>query len=446
MSASVEVAEPGMNEALESLAHLGRRIDQAVRGTTLGSMRSSRVSSSPESLSSESDQSKADVSQGSQTVDSEPPLAADAAIPGMDWLDSLARTITEALSAALLPKFEEITQSISDCCSKIAGAIADVCKCTGVPAAVTESLGRIEKSLADITDESLGDALKMAGSIAGMVAVAVGALTAALVAIGVIAASPWIIPLVAGSTAVLAAGTYLGWWWMNDQDSPDTIDQSTNEMLAGARDIENKRLQDIHPRARGVYEYQRKERLQDYVHEFESHLKRLKEIIEDPEAETDAQKHLWREEAERLLPEVRSRFEELLRLYQKLLKEPPSLDPEIEDWLDRLNGQELTPPATGHDGDSVPAPSSSLPPGFVPAASSTSGTHPNNPPSLEQPSKFDGEYLTYLMEAVVSRLREPVKLEVRVLDDRVIARRLDGNRGVDVDMTRGPRMVGYLSV
>jgi hypothetical protein len=43
-------------------------------------------------------------------------------------------------------------------------------------------------------------------------------------------------------------------------------------------------------------------------------------------------------------------------------------------------------------------------------------------------------------------LREPVRLEVRLLDDRVIARRLDGNRAVSVDLSRGYRMVGYISV
>jgi hypothetical protein len=51
-----------------------------------------------------------------------------------------------------------------------------------------------------------------------------------------------------------------------------------------------------------------------------------------------------------------------------------------------------------------------------------------------------------LVESLAARLRDPVRLEVRVLDDRVIARRLDGNRSVDVDLSRGYRMVGYISV
>ena len=55
------------------------------------------------------------------------------------------------------------------------------------------------------------------------------------------------------------------------------------------------------------------------------------------------------------------------------------------------------------------------------------------------------------MERVLDRLnqalrRDPVRLEVRLLDDRVIARRLDGNRSVNVDLSRGYRMVGYISV
>lgn len=67
--------------------------------------------------------------------------------------------------------------------------------------------------------------------------------------------------------------------------------------------------------------------------------------------------------------------------------------------------------------------------------------HPPSPsaPVAEVP-------LEQLMQLVLARLKEPVRLEVRVLDDRVIARRLDGNRGVSVDMSRGPRMIGYVNI
>ena len=61
-------------------------------------------------------------------------------------------------------------------------------------------------------------------------------------------------------------------------------------------------------------------------------------------------------------------------------------------------------------------------------------------------SLISREALDQMFRMLVDRLREPVRLEVRLLDDRVIARRLDGNRAVSVDLSRGYRMVGYISV
>ena len=96
------------------------------------------------------------------------------------------------------------------------------------------------------------------------------------------------------------------------------------------------------------------------------------------------------------------------------------------------------------------APTSFAQRGLVPAAVGASdggtlgGAHADRTESsLSSPSIAD---LCYLVDAMLSRLREPVRLEVRLLDDRVIARRLDGNRAVDVDLSRGYRMVGYISV
>jgi hypothetical protein len=51
-----------------------------------------------------------------------------------------------------------------------------------------------------------------------------------------------------------------------------------------------------------------------------------------------------------------------------------------------------------------------------------------------------------MLQPLIDRLKEPVRLEVRLLDDRVIARRLDGNRAVSVDLSRGYRLVGYIPV
>jgi hypothetical protein len=70
------------------------------------------------------------------------------------------------------------------------------------------------------------------------------------VGLGVVAASPWIIPLVAGVSALAAAGGYLGWWWLNDQDTPDEINRSTDEEIESARNMEKEPLEKIHPRLR----------------------------------------------------------------------------------------------------------------------------------------------------------------------------------------------------
>jgi hypothetical protein len=69
---------------------------------------------------------------------------------------------------------------------------------------------------------------------------------------------------------------------------------------------------------------------------------------------------------------------------------------------------------------------------------------PARPQHDRAPEQF--ERVMDLLESLAARLRDPVRLEVRVLDERVIARRLDGNRSVDVDLSRGYRMVGYISV
>jgi hypothetical protein len=79
------------------------------------------------------------------------------------------------------------------------------------------------------------------------------------------------------------------------------------------------------------------------------------------------------------------------------------------------------------------------------------GVPPAGTDQPTQPEAAARATLEELVERVLHRLSEPlrldpVRLEVRLLDDRVIARRLDGNRSVDVDLSRGYRMVGYISV
>lgn len=210
-------------------------------------------------------------------------------------------------------------------------------------------------------------------------------------------------------------------------------------MLDDAENLAKRPLDSIPENARQIVKDQRLEVLRRHIRDFESMLQGLREIIEDPEAETDSRKHLLRERAKRVLPSLDSKFDELQRFYEEGTGEEPSLDPELQDWLRGLDEQNDGPPPIGPEYDPeaapVPGPISSLPPGVAPASVATPGGMP----------------LERLMELVLARLTEPVRLdpvrlEVRVLDDRVIARRLDGNRGVSVDFSRGPRMVGYISV
>jgi hypothetical protein len=75
------------------------------------------------------------------------------------------------------------------------------------------------------------------------------------------------------------------------------------------------------------------------------------------------------------------------------------------------------------------------------------GLNPSSEPdTTETVRPISLEALNEMLRMLMDRLREPVRLELRLLDDRVIARRLDGNRAVSVDLSRGYRMVGYITV
>ena len=180
----------------------------------------------------------------------------------------------------------------------------------------------------------------------------------------------------------------------------------------------------------------------------------LRELIENIEAPDSTQYD--REESLRVLPHVLEDIEGALELYRKrhggheapfdpqlldrakdLLQRTPALESRLEpkqrDDADLLSWE------GGGRGRASQDETDTLMP-----ASYSFHDGPARPQHDLAPDQF--ERVMHLLESLAARLRDPVRLEVRVLDDRVIARRLDGNRSVDVDLSRGYRMVGYISV
>jgi hypothetical protein len=179
----------------------------------------------------------------------------------------------------------------------------------------------------------------------------------------------------------------------------------------------------------------------------------LRELMENIEAPDSSQQD--REESLRVLPHVLEDVERALDLYRERHggHEAP-FDPELldraKDLLERTPAPEPRPKPQRDDADLLSwegggrsrASRHDTDP-LIPASYSLEGdsARPERDRAQEQT-----ERILDLVESLAARLRDPVRLEVRVLDDRVIARRLDGNRNVDVDLSRGYRMVGYMSV
>jgi hypothetical protein len=186
--------------------------------------------------------------------------------------------------------------------------------------------------------------------------------------------------------------------------------------------------------------------------EWQRAIRKLIENIESP----DSSQHL-REESLRVMPDVLDDIERALELYRKrhegreapfapelldrakeLLQRTPPVAPEPDlseedgsDLLSRKSGGRRGR-ASEHEDDLL----------TLASYSADAGRGRSEPDRAQE--RF--ERVMDLVESLAARLRDPVRLEVRVLDDRVIARRLDGNRSVDVDLSRGYRMVGYMSV
>jgi hypothetical protein len=189
--------------------------------------------------------------------------------------------------------------------------------------------------------------------------------------------------------------------------------------------------------------------------EWQRALSKLIENIESPDNDPKAEQ--LRQESLRVLPNVLDDIHRAMKLFRERHNgQEPGFDDRIldraRDLLQRTSPVDPTRPQpteekgsdllSREDGSRHHAPPYEQD-FWTPASYSTDGGRAR-PGTDSAQQQF--ERVLDLMESLMNRLREPVRLEVRVLDDRVIARRLDGNRSVDVDLSRGYRMVGYISV
>jgi hypothetical protein len=442
MTASVEAANPRFDEALTSLAHLGRKIDQSVQRTTLASLNIMGFRGMPPTQGGErliEASVPADVAnpEESNSTASTPPTAGSGATPASPVYSSqtLAQAIADSLKLVLWPKLESLVQQIQGCCDNIAQAVTQIttavssietiakaieaCKCAALPSEMMSSLTRIEKALAEAAKTDLGEALGIAASI-------IAILGAIATVVATIAGAPAIAAIAALVSAV-AGLAYLGQWAVSkskdDHDVLNKAEPRTDTILDEMRMRTTEPLEHL-PESR---RRDREEMLLGALRYFENVIGQLREIIDDPAAEHDVEASARRARAQELLPSILRKYQELRELFlEKTLRYPPTPEKLRDDLQD--------PEERGVPGDDgVPSP-------VNPDISSYS------PDRVSYNSMQSFEGLEQMLRPLIDRLKEPVRLEVRLLDDRVIARRLDGNRAVSVDLSRGYRLVGYIPV
>jgi hypothetical protein len=442
MTASVEAANPEFDEALASLAHLGRKIDQAVRSTTLASLNSLGFRGTPpfpagSGLIETSVPADVGNPEESNSTASTPRTVGSEATPGNPAYSSqtLAQAIADSLKLVLWPKLDEVVQKIQECCNSIAEAVTQIttavssieaiakaieaCKCAALPSDLMSSLTRIEKALAEAAKTDLGEALGIAASIMAVV----GAIATV---VAVIADAPAIAAIAALASA-LAGLVYLGQWaiskFKDDHDVLNKAEPRTDTILDEMRMRTTEPLEHL-PELR---RRDREEMLLGALRYFENLIGQLQQIINDPAAEHDVEASARRARAQELLPSILRKYQELRELFiEKTLRYPPTPENLRDDLQDP---EERNVPGD----DDVPSP-------VNPGISSYSPDRV----SYNSMQLFEG--LEQMLRPLIDRLKEPVRLEVRLLDDRVIARRLDGNRAVSVDLSRGYRLVGYIPV
>jgi hypothetical protein len=196
-------------------------------------------------------------------------------------------------------------------------------------------------------------------------------------------------------------------------------------------------------------------RLNTYEHVaeyFEYLIRGILDIINNPSTATDLDADVRRRKALELLPSILEQYHKFLQLYLERTHRFPQVPDDIRKPLQEWERQHSPDPDA--DPSELPNPNiSEYSPGSESEVSwrfsspGGGGLNPSSEPdTTETVRPISLEALNEMLRMLMDRLREPVRLELRLLDDRVIARRLDGNRAVSVDLSRGYRMVGYISV
>jgi hypothetical protein len=460
MISQVEVANPGFSEALISLAGLGKAIDQSLR-QVVAVPAAARLAPAPQ------------TSSGSGHAGSgEPTAFAMPTISGLDSVQALAQAIADALNATLVQSLNGIASAISDCCAEIGTAVSEMvratgvldaisktlaaCKCQDIGEALKRELEPIRRALREHMDFGLEEQLQWAATMAG-IALGLAALAGASLLVGI-------------GAAIAAALATVGLLRLFDEPSPQDDQEQLDRLREEerARRSEERPIEEAPQHLRDHIQGLRQQDLERRIEEYEDVIGRLRKRIEDPEADGDMVKELDREDALRALPGARDDYFDLLRQYKGDYWRHPRFNQDLRRWLEDFEPQgKYSEPETER-----PRHEQLQPERNTPLPETEDPRHnPNHPRWEPLPPIAAGEpnlnelaalspgagpeggdpTLRGLLEAVLYRLSQPlridpVRLEVRLLDDRVIARRLDGNRSVDVDLSRGYRMVGYLSV
>jgi hypothetical protein len=379
-----------------------------------------------------------------------PPPPADSL--RLDWYGTVPQAISEALNLTFLPKMDELIRQSTECCATITDAIGDLTSvvreietcCKPAAEAPTKDISRrvdeMEREIRRITERGpnkiLDEIRVFQGLFNRFVSRVLGltALSSNLVAL-------W------GAMITELVRDYL----RHKSASPRDLKNWSAERRDGLEEM-TERYPDSDDSDAIVNPF--------FAHawlEWQRALRELIEDIESPDKSPEAERQ--RDESLRVLPDVLEDLERAMELYRDRHegREAPfdyQLLDRAKDLLNRTPSEpELHPSPTDENGSDLLSRRSGGSHGrdtdydnddFLALASySTRGDQARS--ELDQAKERFDRALD-IMESVLARMREPVRLEVRVLDDRVIARRLDGNRSVDVDLSRGYRMVGYISV
>ncbi len=364
----------------------------------------------------------------------------------LEWLDGLPRAISEAMNLTMLPKLEEIIRTSTECCAKISESIDPLtnaieamqacCKATAEAPSqdISKQIDQIEKEIREATRLSPLDQVSIIDMISGWIAKGVALRNGMGLLFGNLL-----------GTWVAMEFAHLGEVFRRLNADPSDLKNWSAERIEGREELNSR-----YPESQGADDSILDAFSDQAWREWQRALRELLDNIESSDTGHDAQK--LREDSLRVLPDVVEDIQRAMELHRDRHDgQDAPLDRELLDKaIDLLHG---APPAPEE-----PQPAPDLEPGVEDGSDLMSRRHGagvENEAGLLSTASYsthdgravaDPHRIEALMEAVLARLQQPVRLEISVLDDRVSARRLDGNRGVSVDLSRGYRLVGYVSI